>query len=172
MKVFKIFVMRRIVALLSLLAVLAGFTACNGSLKGDQEVAELKSMLLDANGNILFDATSVSGLYELGVESKDDATALVGLYAGSGFTGDNYTRTIAGNKGTVKVTKGSGGVFYSVRFGVEGIPAFTLDIVDYNGENEPKKSEGDSGTWHTCNKCHKSWRGHSNVCPWTSKHKN
>ena len=169
-------VMRKVVAIFSFLAVLAGFTACNGSLKGDKEVAELKSMLLDGNGKIVFDETTISGLYEVGVDTREDAADLVGLYAGDGFKGDNYTRTLGGEKGTIKITKGSDGVFYTVRFGVEGIPAFTLDIVDANNENRPnssgggKTAEGDSGTYHKCGVCHKTWRSHSNVCPWTSKH--
>ena len=162
--------MKKVLIALSAIALLAGATACNGSLKGDKEVAELKGMLLDSNGKLVFDESTVGGLYVLGVESREDATDLVGVYAGEGFTGENFTRTLAGNKGTVKVTRRSEGVFYSVQFGVEGIPAFTLDIIDSNGENKPVLSEGDSGTYHKCGVCHKTWRSHSNICPWTSKH--
>ena len=151
------------------MALLAGFTACNGKLSSDQEVAELKAMVLDQDGNIAFDQSTISGLYIIGVDSKEDAKDLASLYAGSGFSGQDYTRVIR-DKGTVKVACGNNGVFYTVTFKVEGIPAFTLDISEANGEND-KLGEGESGTYHKCGVCHKTWRSHSNVCPWTSKHK-
>ena len=164
--------MKRFFTLVSLLALLAGFTACNGKLSSDQEVAELKAMVLDQDGNIAFDPSTISGLYIIGVDSKEDAKDLASLYAGSGFTGKDYTRTI-GDRGTVKVAGSTNGVFYTVTFRVEGIPSFTLDITDANDENRPVSppAEGESGTYHKCGVCHKTWRSHSNVCPWTSKHK-
>ena len=155
--------MKKIITALSILAALAAFTSCNGSLKGDKEVSELKAKVLDKSGNIVFDETSVSGLYQIGVESKESADILAGAYAGSGFDGSNYTRTLSGNKGTVKVTKGTDGVFWSVRFGVEGIPVFTLDIVDMNGENN--ESEGKSGIFHVCQHCGFRWKGATTTCP-------
>lgn len=160
--------MKKILYIFSAIAILAGFTACNKDMSGDKEVAELKEMLLDDKGNVAFNETPMKGLYQLGVESKEDAAALAGIYAGSGFTGDNYTRTISGNKGLVKVTKGTEGVFYSVQFKVEGIPSFTLDIIDANGENND--AQGESGTYHKCLTCGRYWRGSRVECPWTPIH--
>ena len=162
--------MKKILTFISVLTVLAGLSACNKDVSSDQEVAELKSMLLDENGKIIFDLDDATGLYVLGVESRADATDLATLYAGSGFKGENYTRNLSDNKGSIKVTKETNGVFYTIRFKVESIPAFTLDICDANGDNAPI-SWGDSGTYHKCGVCHKSWKSASNVCPWTSQHK-
>ena len=101
--------------------------------QGDREVAELKALVLDENSQITFDATETSGLYWIGVESLEDATNLAGLYAGKAFNGQSYTRTLADNKGTVKVDIGDNGVYYQVRFAVNGIPSFTLDIAEGSG---------------------------------------
>ena len=159
--------MKKIFAILSVLAVLAGFTSCNkdDSAKGNKEVAALKAMLLDSEGNIVFEETTVTGLYCIGVESKDDAAELAGIYANCKVANDTVTRTIPGGKGTVKVSKGENGVFYCVDFAVESIPHFTLDIEDINKENA-----GKSGTQHKCGVCGKQWTGKSNTCPWTDKH--
>lgn len=54
--------------------------------QGNREVAELKAMLLDENGQVFFEAMGGSD-YKIGLLSKEDAIDLIKLYVGSDFTG-------------------------------------------------------------------------------------
>lgn len=157
--------MKKIFTILSILAVL--FTSCNkdDSSKGSKEVAALKALVLDAEGNVVFTETNVAGLYTIGVESKAEAAELAGIYVGGKVENSPVTRTIPDGKGTVKVSKGENGVFYVVDFAVEGIPGFTLDIEDINKENA-----GKGGTHHKCKICGRSWSSKSDDCPWAALH--
>ena len=126
---------------------------------GIRQVAELQALLLDDNGQVYFDATATDGVYQIGLESKADAQNLVSLYAGSGFTGQAYTRTLDDGKGQVVVTIGDNGVFYAVRFAVTGIPQFTLHLSDASGG-------GNSfGINHECSVCGYTWKSTFNRCP-------
>ena len=49
---------------------------------GNREVAELKALLLDENGQVYFDTRGV-GAYQIGLLSKQDAIDLVKLYVGN-----------------------------------------------------------------------------------------
>ena len=158
------------------LAVIAALTACTTEeekraeeerMAAEQEVAELKAMVLDAEGNIIFDKTLVNGPYQIGVENKEDAAKLATLYVGSGFTGEEYTRTLPLDKGTVKVSPGKASIYYSVAFDVKDIPQFTLNLKDNR-----TISAGQSGTYHKCKICGFVWKGTSSVCPLTSRHGN
>lgn len=161
--------MKRFIIISSVLALMAGFSACNKQNTGEAEVEELKALVVDESGKVIFDESAISGLYQIGVENKEEATDLVYLYAGKDFTESNYTRTLPGDKGTVKVTKGTDGVFWTLRFAVVGIPSFTLDVIDANGENNDAK--GKSGTYHKCSICNRSWKSENvTVCPWTPIH--
>ena len=164
--------MKKFAFAFSVIAVAAAlFTSCQKhDPAGSDELSQLKALILDQDGNVIFDQTTVSGLYEMGAESNDDATALAAVYAGNGFKGSNYTRTLAGQLGTVKVQQGTNGVFYSIIFNVTDIPSFTLDLKDGNDENSWDLS-GNSGTWHKCDVCHRQWKSANiNICPWTPVH--
>lgn len=124
---------------------------------GNNEVAELKAVLIDDEGQVAFDATATEGEYQIGLLSLDDARSLTALYAGQGFTGQAYTRRLADNKGTVQVTVGDNGVYYRVRFAVVGIPQFVLNLVDEGGNS--------FGVRHTCNVCGYKWISTINRCP-------
>ena len=178
--------MKRFVFLFSVLAIIAGFTACNGKdvpeevipeeeLKaGEQEIAQLKEWLLDQDGNVMFNKTNIEGLYIIGVEFEEDAVSLAGIYAGEDFKGESYTRSLSGKKGTVEVTRSQeNGVFYDVLFNVETIPSFTLRIADTNYTPPAADDgihDGDSGTYHICTICYRTWKGVSSLCPWRAKH--
>ena len=127
--------------------------------KGILEVDELRALVLDAKGQIAFDFVETNGMYRIGLESLEDARNLTALYVGEGFTGQPYTRTLAGNKGTVQVRMGDNGVFYKVHFAVTGIPSFTLNLVDgSNGGNA-------FDIYHKCSVCGFSWMSTLNRCP-------
>ena len=161
--------MKRIVIILfSFLALVAGAWTCDKTNPGDAEVQELKSMVLDGNGNIAFDKTLVNGPYQIGVETIEDAAELVKLYVGEGFAGEEYTRTIPGDKGTIQVFPGKASIFYSVHFEVAGIPSFILNVK--NGKTMGDMETGYSGTYHKCKVCGFTWKSTSSICPRTAKH--
>jgi len=131
----------------------------NDSNVGNSEVAALKAVLLDDDGQIAFETTEASGVYKIGLLSLTDARSLVSLYAGDGFTGKTYTYTLANNKGAVQVVVGDNGVYYQIRFAVKGIPQFVLNLVDEGGNA--------FGMKHTCNVCGYQWISTINRCPRT-----
>lgn len=150
------------VMLMAMSYVLAACSSDNDEKKtgdGARQVAELQALLLDGNGQVYFDATDAPGVYQIGLESKDDAQSLVRLYAGSGFTGQAYTRILDDGKGSVAVSIGDNGVFYAVRFAVTGIPQFTLLLADATGGGNA------FGINHTCSVCGYTWRSTFNRCP-------
>ena len=141
-------------------------TACSNdsdenqpSTQGDLEVAKLKALVLDELDQIAFDRTNVNGQYQIGLLSQEDARSLTSLYAGQGFTGQAYTRTLADNKGQVVVSIGNNGVFYQVRFAVADIPPFTLNLAD-GTEGGNKLS-----AYHTCDVCGFKWASIYSRCP-------
>ena len=168
-------VMKRIgIILFSVLVLLSLGGACNKSTPTDKELTEaekevkaLQGMVLDAEGHIVFDKSTTGDLYLIGVESIEDATALAALYAGSGFTGEDYTRSLPEGKGTVQVTQGLGRLYYTVQFDVTGIPPFTLKIMK---ASKGSVGTGYSGTYQKCSICGFTWRSASSICPMTSKH--
>ena len=127
---------------------------------GNREVAELKAVLLDENGQVFFDAMG-EGAYKIGLLSKEDAIDLVKLYVGNGFTGQPRIYKLDDNKGTVDVASGGDGVYYTVGFAVEGIPQFRLWMVDEGGNA--------FGMKHTCSVCGYVWISTVNRCPRTGK---
>ena len=127
--------------------------------QGELEVAELKALVLDDKGQIAFDATDTKGLYQIGLESLDDARSLAALYAGKGFTGQAKTRTLPDNKGTVEVSIGDNGVFYQVHFAVAGIPEFKLNLCDGSAGGNA------FSVYHKCNVCGFTWKSTFNRCP-------
>lgn len=150
------------VMLMTMSYVLAACSSDNDEKKsgdGIQQVAELQALLLDGNGQVYFDATDASGVYQIGLESKDDALSLVRLYAGSGFTGQAYTRILDDEKGSVAVTVGGDGIFYVVRFAVTGLPQFTLNLTDASGGGNA------FGINHKCSVCGYTWTSTFNRCP-------
>ena len=97
---------------------------------GDKAVEELKSRLLDEEGNVVFGEKNEQECYEIGIESQADAQELVTQYA-KGYTGAApYTYNLPDNRGTVRVEEGDGGIHYIVKFVVQGIPTMTLQMVD------------------------------------------
>ena len=136
-------------------------TACgnddNETGTGARQVAQLKALVLDEDGRVWFDATDEAGVYQLGLDSKADAQNLVGLYLDRDFSGQPCTHTLQDGRGTVSVAAGGEGVFYTVRFDVEGIPPFTLRLVS-SGANA-------FGMRHTCRVCGYVWLSTYNRCP-------
>lgn len=124
--------------------------------QGNREVAELKAMLLDENGQVFFEAMGGSD-YKIGLLSKEDAIDLIKLYVGSDFTGQPRIYKLDDNKGTIDVAIGDNGVYYFVGFAVEGIPHFRLCMLDEGGNAFSMK--------HTCNVCGYSWISTINRCP-------
>ncbi|MBQ3630937.1 MAG: hypothetical protein II949_06830 [Prevotella sp.] len=145
---------------LMLLAMGCTFAACGSDddddSQGNSQVAELKAVLLDENGRVFFDAMG-EGAYKIGVLSKEDAIDLIKLYVGSAFTGLPYIYKLDDNKGTVEVTIGDQGVYYTVAFNVEGIPHFRLLLLDEGGNA--------FGMRHTCKVCGYTWLSTVNRCP-------
>lgn len=94
---------RIVIAILSILVLATGVTACRKSVPGEDEVSRLRSIVLDAGGNIAFDRTLVNGPYHIGVDSREDAARLASLYVGDGFTGEEFTYTLPGDKGAVNI---------------------------------------------------------------------
>ncbi len=147
---------------LMLLGMGGTFAACssddddNDDTQGSREVAELKALLLDENGQVCFEGTGV-GTYKIGLLSKQDAIDLIKLYMGSDFTGQPRVYKLDDNKGTVEVAIGDQGVYYTVRFAVEGIPQFQLLMLDEGGNA--------FGMKHTCNVCGYTWISTINRCP-------
>ena len=161
---------RAIIILVSLLAMAALALTCKKDVPGEAEVQELKGIVLDGNGEIVFDRTLVNGPYQIGVDTEADAAALVRLYAGNGFEGAEYTRTLPGDKGAVRVSPGNANIFYSVYFEVDGIPSFTLNIKDAVAMGDDEMGTGHAGTYHKCTVCGFTWRSTSSVCPMASTH--
>ena len=81
--------------------------------QGNREVAELKAMLLDENGQVFFEAMGGSD-YKIGLLSKEDAIDLIKLYVGSDFKGQPSIYKLNDNKGTIDVAIGDNGVYYFV----------------------------------------------------------
>ena len=160
------------ILILSVLAIMAGAASCNPDIivDGDtEEVKELKSMVLNEDGSIAFDRTLKNGPYQIGVETTEDAANLARLYVGCDFTGEDYTRTLKEDKGTVHAAPGKASIFYSVQFDVKGITPFTLNIKNASEMGDDMES-GHSGTYHKCSVCGFTWRSTSTVCPMTSTH--
>lgn len=145
---------------LMLLGLGCTFAACGSDDEddspGNREVAELKALLLDENGQVYFDTRGV-GAYQIGLLSKQDAIDLVKLYVGNSFTGQPLVHKLDDNKGTIDVASGGDGVYYAVGFAVEGIPQFRLWLIDEGGNALSMK--------HTCNVCGYTWTSTFNRCP-------
>ena len=139
---------------------LGGLSSCSDDEKddsqGNREVAELKAMLLDENGQVFFDGMG-EGAYKIGLFSKQDAIELIKLYVGSGFTGQPHVYVLDDNKGTVDVASGGDGVYYSVGFAVESIPQFRLWLLNDGGNA--------FGMKHKCPVCGFTWASTLNRCP-------
>ena len=142
-----------------LLGMGSAFTACGSDdddSEGNSEVAALKALLLDENGQVYFDPMG-EGNYKIGLSSKEDATSLIKLYVGSAFTGQPRIYKLDDNKGSVDVASGGDGVYYSVGFNVESIPQFRLWMLDEGGNS--------FGVNHKCNICGFTWVSTLNRCP-------
>ena len=159
---------RFILITFSVLAILAGLSLCQKQDPEEKEIEALKGMLLDENGQIVFDRTLVNGPYEIGVENEEAALELAILYVGESFPGGEYTRTFSGDRGHIQAGPGRANIYYSVQFDVEGIPPFVLNIKDAVSMGAIETGHG--GTYHKCNICSFVWRSTSSVCPMTAKH--
>ena len=129
-------------ATMMLLGLSSVFCACssddddNGNQQkaGDEAVAKLKSVLLDSDNNVVFGEANEQGLYQIGLENPSDAQSLVANYVNNaGYTGEATLYTLPDGRGTVRVEKGSeDGIYYNVKFAVQGIPSMTLQVVEEN----------------------------------------
>lgn len=101
---------------------------------GDEAVAELKSILLDSDGNVVFGEANEQGFYQIGLESQSDAQSLVAKYVNNAvFKDGKADYQLPDNRGKVSATQDSEeGVFYQVQFVVKGIPSMNLQVVEEN----------------------------------------
>lgn len=109
---------------------------------GDKAVEELKSRLLDEEGNVAFGEANNQGYYVIGIEDQADARELVTLYAKGYTDADTYTYSIPDNRGNIRVDKSNeAGVHYNLEVRVKSIPQLDqikLQVVDpgyMNDEN-------------------------------------
>lgn len=163
---------RIVIIIISILAILAGVTVCNNKVTPDndnKEVKELKAMILNEDGTIAFDKAAGNDRYQIGVENREDAAKLAGMFAENIIAEDNYTRTLQNGMGTVTVSLGKASIYYSVQFCVKDIPEFTL-LIKNAKTIAGDITRGQGGTYHKCPVCGFNWRSTSNTCPMTTKH--
>ena len=101
---------------------------------GDKAVAELKEMLFDKDGYVIFGEAETPGIYEIGLEEKGDAVNFVAQYLNNtDYKSGNAVYELVDNRGKVTVTEDpEAGVFYQVLFEVKGIPTMTLLLEEIN----------------------------------------
>ena len=129
-------------ATMMLLGMSSVFYACssdddnNGNQQelGDKAVAELKNLVFDENGNVMFSETETAGLYELGLGEKSDAADIVAQYVNNASFKDGKAEyQLPDNRGKVIANEGNEeGVFYQVQFAVKEIPVKTLLVEEIN----------------------------------------
>ena len=130
-------------ATMMMLGMSSVFYACssdddnNGSSQqeaGDKAVAELKEMLFDKDGTVIFGDTETPGVYEIAFDEQSNAVSMVALYLNNAdYKGGNAVYELADNRGKVTVTEGAeAGIYYQVLFKVKGIPTMTLLIEEPN----------------------------------------
>lgn len=148
-------------ATMMLLGLSSVFCACssddddNGNQQkaGDEAVAKLKSVLLDSDNNVVFGEANEQGLYQIGLENQSDAQSLVANYVNNaGYTGEATLYTLPDGRGTVRVEKGSeDGIYYNVKFAVQGIPSMTLQVVE--GPYMDNENKINAKTPYKCKDC-------------------
>ena len=125
---------------------------------GDKAVAELKEMLFDKSGNVIFCDTETPGIYEIGLQEKGDAILFVAQYLNNAdYKGGNAVYEVADKRGKVSVTEGAeAGVFYQVQFEVKGIPTMTLLVEEINFMMGKENKVAANDLYH-CNACNKDF---------------
>ena len=165
-------------ATMMLLGMSSVFYACsndddnNGNQQelGDKAVAELKNLVFDENGNIMFSETETAGLYEFGVGEKSDAAVIVAKYVNNaGFKDGKAEYQLPDNRGKVIVNEGNEeGVFYQVQFTVKEIPVKTLLVEEINYMMGQENKTKATNTWRCtdCNSIFSKPKAVTNpVCP-------
>lgn len=95
---------------------------------GEEQVAHLRSFLLDDEGEIVYPESSTEGVYILPAASEK-AHRYTEAILDDKWNGESQTYRLADNKGSIKVSDApKDGVFVSLLFNVPTIPVFTLEI--------------------------------------------
>lgn len=125
---------------------------------GDEQVAHLRSFILDDDGKIVYPECSAEGVYILPATSEN-AHRYTEAILDDKWNGESQTYRLAENKGIIKVTKApKEGVFVSLSFNVTTIPALTLEIASeeyYQNDNAVIHKPVDRDFAWKCNNCGK-----------------
>lgn len=126
---------------------------------GDEQVAHLRSFILDDDGKIVYPESSTQGVYILPAASEK-AHRYTEAILDDKWNGESQTYKLADNKGSIKIAKApKEGVFVSLSFDVSTIPAFTLEIASeeyYKNDNAAIHKPLDQGKYWRCNDCGKT----------------
>lgn len=153
---------KRILFLIAMLMPLA-FIACSSddepaTKTGDEQLAHLRSFILDDKGEIVYPESSTKGVYILPA-APGKAHCYTEAILDDEWNGESKTYTLADNKGSIKIAKApKEGVFVSLSFDVSSIPAFTLEIASeeyYQNDNAVIHKPTDSNFVLRCNNCGK-----------------
>lgn len=150
----------RILFLIAVLMPLA-FIACSSGDEpahktGDEQVAHLRSFVLDDKGEIIYLESSTPGVYILPAVSGK-AHRYTEAILDDKWNGETQTYKLADNQGSIRIASApKEGVFVSLVFDVSTIPTFTLEIASeeyFKSDNAgihmpPQKSR----LWK-CNNC-------------------
>lgn len=126
---------------------------------GDEQVAHLRSFILDDDGKIVYPESSTQGVYILPAASEK-AHRYTEAILDDKWNGESQTYKLADNKGSIKIAKApKEGVFVSLSFDVSTIPAFTLEIASeeyYKNDNATIHKPIEDRFIYRCNNCGKT----------------
>lgn len=152
----------RILFLIAMLMPLA-FIACSSddepaTKTGDEQLAHLRSFILDDKGEIVYPESSTKGVYILPA-APGKAHCYTEAILDDKWDGESQTYTLADNKGSIKIAKApKEGVFVSLVFNVPTIPDFTLEIASeeyYKNDNAAIHKPLERYFVYRCNNCGK-----------------
>lgn len=139
------------------------FVACSSddepaTKTGDEQVAHLRSFLLDDDGKIVYSESSIQGVYILPAASEN-THLLTEAILDDEWNGESQTYRLADDKGFIKISNApKEGVFVSLSFDVSTIPPFTLEIASeeyYQNDNLVIHRPSDKCFAWQCNDCGK-----------------
>lgn len=103
----------------------------NNALTGEKMVENIKSLVLDENGEIdFYPSAEVEGLYAVDVNNYEAAKNICSQLIHNEWDGKELTYLLPDNCGKVKLTPGyKEGVWCTAILNVKTIPSFTLEVV-------------------------------------------
>lgn len=125
--------MKTIVKYLIAFVMPLAFIACSSdddpaAKTGEEQVAHLRSFVLDDKGEIIYLESSTPGVYILPAVSGK-AHRYTEAILDDNWNGETQTYKLADNKGSIRIANApKEGVFVSLVFDVSTIPTFTLEI--------------------------------------------